>query len=773
MYTIKSISAQNFCSFKEFKYAPVQQAATLIFGNNKDNDQQSSNGSGKSALIEAIAFGLTGDTLRKVTADEIINNEANSTMVEIVLYNEQEELGYKIQRSLERKKGQAVRLFSMAVNEIVEEIKLNSVTEYNAAILRYIGISKDNLFNNFILSKHKYCSFLSASDREKKEIINALSGAELIDGAFDKVAEDLENSKESVQKQAIEVARTEGMVSTMTQSIEDEKQRALTAQNDIPRQIEELESKIADRTETIKNFQSQLNGAKILLSDYRDLEADVDDIEMLDSFEKFVNDVEDLLNQYNISWNSGAWIMKSDSCAVRLKRAQGDVATLQKEVQTIKQEQHKAEQALEEYSVWAEQEEKELKQHIEEYTKERVSVIEAMRTLSSIKEDANKQVSQHKEAINRLEAQINGAVQCPKCGEKFLLNSESTYEEVLEQLTGEKNSLSQAESSYKSACTKWDSNNAKSKELGDLMDESDKACKQIVKERKEKQTTVQRISDELFEANSKLNKAQSIVLNHQSTLKQMCQQVFDEVHTLIQRKISDKSRHISDLKNSIYNAEGNVKAWQKQIDDLKNGAGDKTIEDRLAGMNDTLEKYKAQYQEANDKLNQLTLEQNKLTVQKERFVGFKTHLANTKIDALAVMTNNFLEEIGSDIQISLSGFTILKSGKIKDKISVSLLRDGVDCGSYEKFSEGEKARVNLANVLALNELCNIDAAPFGGLDLLILDEILEAVDESGLSSMLEVLGKLKKTCLVVSHGLTSESYPHRLTVNKENGTSYL
>ena len=200
---------------------------------------------------------------------------------------------------------------------------------------------------------------------------------------------------------------------------------------------------------------------------------------------------------------------------------------------------------------------------------------------------------------------------------------------------------------------------------------------------------------------------------------------------------------------------------------------DKTIEDRLAGMNDTLEKYKAQYQEANDKLNQLTLKQNKLTVQKERFVGFKTHLANTKIDALAVMTNNFLEEIGSDIQISLSGFTILKSGKIKDKISVSLLRDGVDCGSYEKFSEGEKARVNLANVLALNELCNIDAAPFGGLDLLILDEILEAVDESGLSSMLEVLGKLKKTCLVVSHGLTSESYPHRLTVNKENGTSYL
>ena len=606
MYTIESISAQNFCSFKEFKYAPVQQAATLIFGNNKDNDQQSSNGSGKSALIEAIAFGLTGDTLRKVTADEIINNEANSTMVEIVLYNKQEELGYKIQRSLERKKGQTVRLFSMAANEIVEEIKLNSVTEYNAAILRYIGISKDNLFNNFILSKHKYCSFLSASDREKKEIINALSGAELIDGAFDKVTEDLENSKESVQKQAIEVARMEGMVSTMTQSIEDEKQRILTAQDDIPRQIEELESKIASRTETIKDLKSQLAGAKGVLSDYRGLEVDVDDIEMLDSFEKFVNDVEDLLNQYNISWNSDAWILKSNSCAAELKRAQDDVVALQEKVRTIKKKQSEAKQALEEYSTLTEQKEKKLKQNIEKYTKERVSVIEAMRALSSIKEEADKQVSQHKEAVNRLEAQINGAVQCPKCGEKFLLNSELTYEEVLEQLTGEKNSLSQAESSYKSACAKWDSNNAKSKELGDLIDESDEACKQIVKERKEKQTAVQDIDDELFEVNSKLSKAQNTVLNHQSTLTQMCQQVFDEVHGLIQRKISAESRDISDLENSIYNAEGNVKAWQKQIDDLKNGAGDKTVEDRLAGMNDTLEKYKTQYQEANNKLNQLT-----------------------------------------------------------------------------------------------------------------------------------------------------------------------
>ena len=58
-----------------------------------------------------------------------------------------------------------------------------------------------------------------------------------------------------------------------------------------------------------------------------------------------------------------------------------------------------------------------------------------------------------------------------------------------------------------------------------------------------------------------------------------------------------------------------------------------------------------------------------------------------------------------------------------------------------------------------------------GLDLLILDEILEAVDEEGLSSMFDALNALGGTVLVVSHGNVAESYPHKLVITKENGES--
>ena len=142
-------------------------------------------------------------------------------------------------------------------------------------------------------------------------------------------------------------------------------------------------------------------------------------------------------------------------------------------------------------------------------------------------------------------------------------------------------------------------------------------------------------------------------------------------------------------------------------------------------------------------------------------------------EVLSRITNEFLQDIGSDIRIRFDGYTVLKSGKVREKISISLLRDGMDCGSFGKFSAGEAARVNLATILAMQKLVNSNCDGDKGLDLLVLDEILEAVDEAGLASMFEALNSLGGTVLVVSHGNVAEGYPHKLVIVKENGESRL
>ena len=65
----------------------------------------------------------------------------------------------------------------------------------------------------------------------------------------------------------------------------------------------------------------------------------------------------------------------------------------------------------------------------------------------------------------------------------------------------------------------------------------------------------------------------------------------------------------------------------------------------------------------------------------------------------------------------------------------------------------------------MQKLVNSNCDGDKGLDLLVLDEILEAVDEAGLASMFEALNSLGGTVLVVSHGNVAEGI--RITGNRE------
>ena len=79
--------------------------------------------------------------------------------------------------------------------------------------------------------------------------------------------------------------------------------------------------------------------------------------------------------------------------------------------------------------------------------------------------------------------------------------------------------------------------------------------------------------------------------------------------------------------------------------------------------------------------------------------------------------------------------------------------------------------MNLSSILAMQKLVNSNCEGDKGLDLLVLDEILAAVDEEGNMKMFESLNRLGITALVVSHGHVSEAYPHTLVIRKEHGES--
>ena len=76
---ITKLSVRNLYSFKKFKLDLTKYKGVVrILGKNLDSN--ASNGSGKSAVIESIVWGLFGNTLRKSTEEAIVNIDAGEDM---------------------------------------------------------------------------------------------------------------------------------------------------------------------------------------------------------------------------------------------------------------------------------------------------------------------------------------------------------------------------------------------------------------------------------------------------------------------------------------------------------------------------------------------------------------------------------------------------------------------------------------------------------------------------------------------------------------------
>ena len=158
---IDNIKIKNFYSFKEASLNFSNYSGlTLIKGKNKDTG--GSNGSGKSALVEALFFALTGKTIRKSTEDSLVNNQAKKkceVQVELTHNNE-----YVV---ITRQKKPTKLEFIVGTDNRTKD----TVAATQEAIDSFLNINHKVLLASMFFGQSNEINFLECSADDKRTII--------------------------------------------------------------------------------------------------------------------------------------------------------------------------------------------------------------------------------------------------------------------------------------------------------------------------------------------------------------------------------------------------------------------------------------------------------------------------------------------------------------------------------------------------------------------------------------------------------------------------
>lgn len=770
MWKLKSIETENLCAFRSLAYTLQQGVTTLIFGNNKDNDSQQSNGAGKSALLECIAVGLTGSPLRKIRTEEIINDAAEQCRITLHLANDASNEELIIARSIPRKGASTVvcKLYRSGELVTTNEAVQHSVDAYNKYILEKLGITREELLNNFILSKYRYEDFLSSSDKEKKEIINRFSNGILVDEAIARVEEDIEPLSSEQQKIDLELAGIDGRIEMLQEQIAKEVAASEERGRSRETRIAELEEAIASKREYIRTHKETLTGIDGTIAEVDKADKELQALESSDtSLEECLKAIDAVMtllpDARRTDWNHTLKLKKED-----LLLAQSSLENLDASVNHAEAVLKEKYEAFEKFKVQYTDFVTQYGDKCEEYSTRLQEIDKTLRSLAQRLEELRRKRRVISAGIDELSNKLAGSITCPKCGHEFLVaQPQFDIEAGTKELRLRQQQLSEINCNIESEQNSSEEAEMQQSKLNSERRTLDSDRSRWEQELSDHERAVCSATSEVERAEHNRKRTKAEVAAMQDEIDSIRRKAFDEFFGNIDERNAALSRERRKIVEDIRSAECAIETLQETIREVNEMAA----EDLTLSLRKTLEQEKQRSMETAKRKFEVDDKVRALEVQRERFVQFKTYLANTKIEALSRITNEFLIGIGSDIRIRFDGYTVLKSGKVREKISISLLRDGVDCGSFGKFSAGEAARVNLATILAMQKLVNANCDDEKGLDLLVLDEILEAVDEAGLSSMFDALNALGGTVLVVSHGNVAEGYPHKLVITKENGES--
>ena len=329
-------------------------------------------------------------------------------------------------------------------------------------------------------------------------------------------------------------------------------------------------------------------------------------------------------------------------------------------------------------------------------------------------EELENTIGENNKVIKVAKSDLEGSVTCPNCNEVFLVDNQLhlSIEETREVIS-------------------------------DAETENEKLNKDLSDKR-----------NKLKDIQSKLQESEELI-EKQSALKSRIKK--------LKLKIDEKEEYINSGNRKI-------EKINNDIEDLKKSVGNisliKSLKDKIETCSKDLKKIEEDVKPIDEELAMVDY-----WIYYMGKSGFMTYLANKSISVLEGCVNSFLRKFKSPLSVSISGYKVLKDGSVRDKINISVLKNGLNAEPYMGKSGGERDRLNLAVLLSIQHLINL-STDGRGINLLVLDETFGCIDSVGQEGIIKILENLGITILMITQNISSEfNNENRVVVVKENDVS--
>lgn len=703
----------NFLTYEHLEY-DFENRPLLIQGRNLTDEGQKSNGSGKSGIQSGIEFAITASNSRDVRDAELISYGQKESRVQLVASCNVRKERIHIDWIIKLKGSNLLTITKQKFNESWEEVSFSNVNDGKKWILTWFAISKEDLFNYYIINNTRFKSFFKSSNREKVDLINRFSDASIVTGIENVDTNDLQKDYSKLQT---EIEQLNGKIELTEENLTKEKQRDFEAElaeeaDELEEDIEEIEGKI----ELEQGYIVELGPTKVAL------EEDIQ--EQKDEKEELKEEKED--KEADIEHHK-----------TLLKEINKDVEEAKKQVDNFVKTDWNAER--------------------KDYEEDIKSDKKNLRTERGNKRTLEDQESKILKALQNIDVKLSGSITCPKCSHEFLLDAGI---DELKEKSGKLKALQKQVDKKKE-----DSENA-IKQIKESINDLEESISQINSKERDEMKDFGKLTEAVNSLSRKVTQVERTI----NKLKQAINNIDKDINNC-DSEISKIELEISGLSQVREKHENNIKTFYSQIDVISaqiralKPKDNKTI---IKGLESSLTSYKNEVEEKSGELSELGDEIYERNQWANNFKQFRMYLANQSLEAIEFHNNRYLNDMGSDLRVKLDGFKVLANGSIKEEITAKIIRGQER--SFGSFSGGERGRLLFASILANRHMIN-STHPYGGLDFLSIDEVFEGVDGVGLKKLIRSAKKLNITVMIITHVTDEETTHDILTVEKVNGVS--